>query len=297
MDHLVVLNLHIPLVPDINRSSKKNQVENRKAIYNLLRGRRAVSLAGHTHTVARFLPGEELSGWQEPIPFEQIIVGAASGSWWSGNLDTAGVPASYMRCGAPRGHMIFDFDQNSYSGKYKAHARPKKQQMHLSFINESFSTWYKTITTENNRHENISSDHLNAITTDDLTTGSLVANIWAASRHAQVFCRFDDRQPIRAQWRTDLKDPYALTSQLCVRQSTSDNNDQSSYATDSVDSLPMYYWTVEDRSTHLWHCNLPQDLKPGLHSVTVNVEDSYGHIFKEVKLFRLSTPTFYDARF
>ncbi len=294
MDHLIVLNLHIPLVSDINRSSKKHQVENRKAINVLLKGRRAISLAGHTHTVARFFPGDQLDGWGEPTPIEQTIVGAASGSWWSGNLDKDGVPLSYMRCGAPRGHMNYDFEQSNYIAEYKAHARPRKQQMHLSFLNESFFSWYDAISKNNSDYDIANVSHLNFLTSDDLTSSLLVANIWAASKHDQVFCRFDDRRPVQAKWRMDLKDPYALTSQLYVTSAVakveeSEVNITPQSIKDSANQpLAKYYWTVEDRSTHLWHCTIPQDLEPGYHSVSVEVQDAHGRMYEEIKTFEVS---------
>ncbi len=293
MDHLVVLNLHIPLVSDINRDSRKHQVENRQDIYSLLEGRKATSLAGHTHTLARFLPGDELPGWGGATPIEQTIVGAASGSWWSGDLDASGVPFSYMRCGAPRGHMIYGFDHNRYVGDYRAHGRPKEQQMHLSFINQGFEAWFDAVSNKDPEFELNNFNYLNLLSQNDLATGGVVANIWSVSRHARVMCRFDDRPPVAATWNMELKDPIALAAQLYVTKDVESIEDggigsvQSAYSPVGV-SLPKYYWTVENRSTHLWHCSLPLDLDPGPHSVSVRVENNWGGIFEAVKQFDVS---------
>ncbi len=293
MDHLIVLNMHIPLVSDINRNSLKHQVENRQELYSLLKGRKAISLAGHTHTLARFLPGDELEGWGDNTPIEQTIVGAASGSWWSGDLDASGVPFSYMRCGAPRGHMIYAFKQSNYTGEYRAHGRSEKQQMHLSFINHGFESWFDAVSNQDPEFEVDNLDYLNLLSQDDLASGGLVANIWSASRHARVMCRFDDRPPVTATWNMELKDPIALAAQLYVTKDThggkggGTNGGQPPYTSVGV-SLPKYYWTVENRSTHLWHCPLPSDLDPGSHSVAVEVQNVFGHTFEEVKYFDIS---------
>lgn len=293
MDHLVVLNMHIPLVSDINRMNAKHQVDNRQDVYELLKGRRAISLAGHTHTLARFLPGDELEGWGQPTPIEQTIVGAASGSWWSGDPDSSGVPSSYMRCGAPRGHMLFDFNQDHHSSKFRAHARPLEQQMHLSFFNQHFNSWFDAIAGDDTGDGIATFDYPDILSSSDLVSGSLVANIWSASKHAQVQCRFDDRQPVAAQWNMDLKDPLALAAQLYVSEGgldsgSKDQGKEPSTATDNRGPLARYYWTVEGRSTHLWQCSLPSDLEPGTHTVSVKVENGYGKIFEQTKSFKVS---------
>ena len=96
-DDLIVLNMHIPVVSDIDRFAPKHNVANRQALYDLLSGRKVVSLGGHTHTLGHFQPGEEQEGWGQPTPIPQVIVGASCGSWWSGDLDNNGIPMAYQR--------------------------------------------------------------------------------------------------------------------------------------------------------------------------------------------------------
>ena len=142
MNKLIVLNMHIPIVSDLDRGNEKHQVDNREELYALLDGRKVVSLAGHTHTLSHFKAGDELDGWGQETPFDQIIVGAACGSWWSGDLDDSGVPISYMRDGVPRGHMVFSFKGSQYEEMYKAHTKQNKKQINLAFLTEDFQSWY-----------------------------------------------------------------------------------------------------------------------------------------------------------
>ncbi len=68
-DKLIVLNMHIPIVSDLDRDSEKHQVDNREQLYALLDGRKVVSLGGHTHTLSHFKAGDELDGWGQQNAF------------------------------------------------------------------------------------------------------------------------------------------------------------------------------------------------------------------------------------
>lgn len=77
-------------------------------------------VAGHTHAVHR-APSELLPG------VEELVVGAACGTWWRGLPDSRGVRYALMNCGAPRGYFVADFDTSKaqwYSLSYKAENRP-----------------------------------------------------------------------------------------------------------------------------------------------------------------------------
>ncbi|BBO83402.1 hypothetical protein DSCO28_39680 [Desulfosarcina ovata subsp. sediminis] len=51
-------------------------------------------------------------------------------------------------------------------------------------------------------------------------------------------------------------------------------------------SLASLLWTVEGKSTHLWTAALPE-LAAGVHTVTVQVQDIYGNIYEEKKVFEV----------
>lgn len=61
--------------------------------------KRLLMVFGHTHQVHRHRIGG----------VEELIAGAACGSWWRGVKDTDGIPYALMNCGAPRGYFTADF--------------------------------------------------------------------------------------------------------------------------------------------------------------------------------------------
>lgn len=298
MDKLIVISMHIPIVSDVDRTSSKHQVDNREDLYELLKNRKVVSLGGHTHTVSHFEPGDELEGWGQPTAIHQIIVGAACGSWWSGDNDDSGIPMSYMRCGAPRGHMIFSFNGSSYKETYKAQAKPMEKQMNLSFLSNGFVGWFDRITSGDPDTTANDLAFRDVLPSNHLSATTLVANIWNASMNDTVYCRFDDQRPVRARWTFETKDPYALPLQLYVLRSVPgftlwdkawDDNifTGTQYGPGEAISLDEWLWTTEGRSTHLYTCPLPADLEPGVHKVTVFTGDMYGQMFKEAKVFEV----------
>jgi hypothetical protein len=116
-DHLIVLNMHIPLYSFIG-SHVSIRVTDREFLFTLLKERSHIlSLAGHMHMIEHQFLGEE-QGWMGEQPFHQIICGAVSGSWWNGPPDIRGIPVADQRDGAPNGYHIFTFQGNSYRERY-----------------------------------------------------------------------------------------------------------------------------------------------------------------------------------
>ena len=169
-DKLVFLHLHIPIHSFIDQNLIKHMVDNTVDLYEAVgcsRGadgsfsaenceRRIVSASAHTHTVENMLPGEVFEGFLTTLdqdslldesrvpgatPFHQLILGAASGSWWSGDFDSNGIPESYQRLGAPKGYFIFEFDGNTYKETYKAAGKPLTEQMHMDILTPAFREW------------------------------------------------------------------------------------------------------------------------------------------------------------
>lgn len=296
-DHLIVLNMHIPLVSYSGRKSDKNKVINREALYDLLEGRNTVALGGHTHTLEHFLPGEEEKGWGQPTPIPQIIVGAACGSWWTGDLDKSGVPMSYQRYGAPKGFMLFKFNGNKYQDTYKASGYPVEKQMHLSFKTKSFDHWYKQLWDWLNENPNtrpaappVSLKDLPdpaKLTKEDLTTAKLVSNVWNGSRDSIVKCQFDGRKPIQAARDRDIGDPFALRRQAYVLRYSAGFKLWGNESYGPAPPQPLDAWLHTRSSTHTWTCDVPSDLKKGSHQVMVTAKDVHGNVYKETMFFEV----------
>jgi hypothetical protein len=116
-DHLIVLNMHIPLYTFIG-THVSVQVTNRDQLFDLLKDRpNILALAGHMHMIEHQFLGEDL-GWKNSNQLHQIICGAVSGSWWSGPTDIRGIPVADQRDGGLNGYHIFSFQGTSFKEHY-----------------------------------------------------------------------------------------------------------------------------------------------------------------------------------
>jgi len=254
-DKLIVLNMHIPLVSWIEKEESSQMVEDRNELYRLLKGRKVLALAGHTHTLERFLPGEEYEEWNGETPIPQIIVGAACGSWWKGAKDERGIPVSYQRDGAPNGYMLFKFKGNQFSEQYISVGREVENQMNISFL--SRRRWLSVEGILTDLPEGI-------ITAPELSSTYVVANIFSGSKDSLVQCKVDDRPLVKMQKNNHIADPYAN----------------------------RLLGPIDDRlkptsSTHIWIAPLPKDLEPGIHRLVVRTSDVYGQTSESIKLFEV----------
>lgn len=282
---LIVLNMHIPVVSYQDRMSDKHQVGNREDLYDLLdEFDNVVTLGGHSHTLEHFLPGEEEDGWGQPTPINQIIVGAACGSWWTGDHDDTGVPMAYQRCGTPRGYMIFKFKGNKYNDKYFATSRSTKDQISVSFLTEAFEQWIADVKDGLATLNDLPDP--GTLTLSQLYTTKLVANVWNGSDASEVTFQFDDEQPIPAVREKEVLDPYALRLQAYVLRFAIGAWIWGSFFEPGVPGpLDEWLWTMS--STHIWTCDMPLNLTIGSHKVTVKTKDVKGNKHQETMEFEV----------
>lgn len=295
-DHLIVLSMHIPIVSFVDRLHEQHHVKNRTELYELLRGRKVVALAGHTHTTEQFLPGEMEEGWIEPIALREMIIGAACGSWWSGDTDENGVPFSFEKCGSPKNYMIFNFNGADYQENFKAIGKSQNTQMNLSFWTPSFDQWFQAQKNWYNANPetrpatppftqaNLADPA--ALKDSELAASKLVINVWDGNISSKVSCQFDKGKPVLAVRTTDIGDPAALRDQLSTtRYAIGFSIYNNKIKPDEPQPLPGLFATS---STHIWTCPLPSELKPGLHEVRVSVEDPVSkHRYVELKQFEI----------
>lgn len=323
-DRLIVLAHHIPFVSFIDSNTGRHQTDNVNDIYELLRGRPALSLSGHTHTLEQLLAGESYQGWQEQVgvgrlPFNHVVTGAPSGNWWSGDLNFDGIPMSFARLGTPRGYLIFDFDGNTYRDTFYGANLPTDRQMAVSFNTPQFRDWFETLyawTEENDPpHEGIPPLNINDLadtrlmTPEDLGNGVyLVANVWNGSRESDVFAQINDGprlDMVRTQdgdgedirQGAEYADPFATQRQMHVAR----------YAMESASGEPrnqgfelwqgsqfgpvppqsLEPWMLADQSMHLWRAELPANLPVGTHVATVTTVDRFGREFTDHIVFEV----------
>ncbi len=318
---LIVLNLHIPIVTFTDMYATKHQTDNAQWLYDLIGDRPAVSLTGHTHTLENFLPGEYYEGWQESLglgatPFPQIVTGASSGSWWSGDLDEYNLPMSIQRLGAPRGYLILEFFGNEFTSTFKAANKSKTEQMSMDFLSPTFISWFDTMMEWKNTDPTSRSEtppvsiadlpDTSILTTADLLGGTqLVVNVWNGSQESIVSVKIDDREAVFAQnvqqgqgeGKTLALDPFALKKQLYVyryaTKSESGNERTQGFELfkgskfGTADPQPLDTWMLTQSSTHIWTIDMPEDLEPGIHTLKVSTKDRFGKRYKMTKTFEV----------
>jgi hypothetical protein len=118
LDQLIVVSMHIPLQSFDTPDSAANTVANRSALLKLLACRpHTVSFSGHSHTTEHHNFGGS-EGFDRDVPHQHQVLTAACGSWWSGHLDSTGVPVAVSRDGTPKGFHVLSVNGNQYRTRY-----------------------------------------------------------------------------------------------------------------------------------------------------------------------------------
>ncbi len=323
-DRLVVLMHHIPMVSFIDSETGRHQTDNVAEIHELLRGRPALSLSGHTHTFEHLSAGEWYESWEEMVgitrlPFDHIVAGAPSGNWFQGDLGFDGTPLSFARGGTPPGYLMIEFDGTRFRTSFHAANQPLDRAMALGFNTPQFREWFDTLWTWQDEvgrgadavpplTVNDLAD-LKLLTPTDLDEGVfLTANVWNGNRHTRVTARINDGGPL-AMTRTqegdgegvrsgaDYADPFAVPRQMTIGRyawrSTSGEPRAQGFelwqgrSFGPVPPQGMSASHVADSSTHLWRLRLPQDLPVGSHVATVEAVDENGRRFTDRIVFEV----------
>ncbi len=117
-DHLVVLSMHIPIF-DEAPLGETFRAADRQRLFDLLKDfPHTLSLSGHTHTQRHHF-FDSTAGWRQTEPHHHYNVGTASGDWWSGQPDAAGIPDALMRDGTPNGYAVLTFKNRDYLIDYR----------------------------------------------------------------------------------------------------------------------------------------------------------------------------------
>jgi hypothetical protein len=133
------------------------------------------------HTIEHQFLGPA-QGWHGKAPFQQIICGAVSGSWWSGPPDNRGIPAADQRDGVPNGYHIFTFSGNSFRERYKAAHFSADHQLRISQPRGS-------------------------IKMKSLKDSLIIVNVFDGSEKAVVECRIDEGS-VQVMSREIRMDPF-----------------------------------------------------------------------------------------
>ncbi|MEM7727834.1 MAG: calcineurin-like phosphoesterase family protein [Pseudomonadota bacterium] len=322
-DKLVVVGHHIPFVGFVDQTTAAHQTDNVTDLYSLLEGWEALSLSGHTHTIANLSPGDRFPDWAEQVgvtalPFRHIIAGAASGAWYQGDFDTFGVPMALQRMGAPRGWLKLAFDGPSYVEDYYGTNLSEDQRLWVSVNTPGFRDWFDTIMAWRaeppETRDPVPPLSINdlpdvkILTPEDLLAGSyLTANVWDGSTETRVRATLAGRalsmnrtQPVDgepARIGAEWADPFAAQRQLSVsrfalasRSGVARNQGWEAFKGSAFGpSAPQPQGSLADRNIHLWRVRLPADLEPGVHAVTVTATDRHGRDRMETIIIEVRT--------
>lgn len=318
-DMLVVLAHHIPFVSFVDAGSNKHQTDQLDRIHALVAGRPALSLSGHTHTMENHAPGQIFAGWAEntgtgPLPFRHMIAGAASGSWFQGDLNIDGNPMALQRTGGPKGVLMLDFSSVEYTERYQGSRIDPTRGQWVGLNTPGFRNWYQTIMAwlaEDQDSRNpippLSINDLpdpNILTPADLAGRTyLTANVWAGSSETLVEALLSDGRTLVMQRTQEgageapragayFADPFATQRQLSVMRHAvqSRSGDPRAQGFEAWQgrrfepSAPRPQRAIADRNMSMWIAQLPPDLAPGAHRITVTSTDRNGQQFTDVML-------------
>lgn len=312
-DRRIVISTHVPLVSFVDASSGKHQTDGVSQLYDMLEGRDALSLSGHTHTLENHAPGQHYEGWSEtvgagPLPFRHIIVGAASGAWFQGDFNTFGVPEALQRLGAPPGYLHLSFDGARYEETYRGMRMAPDRGQWVGLNTPAFRDWFTAIMEWRDqpaaerdavppRSINDLSD-TRLLVPEDFSRGVwLTANVWAGSAETTVQAELPtgdtltlkrtqegngERQRVGAQW----ADPFATARQLSVARKAyeSQSSDERAqgiqvFRGESIGPTPPGPQIhVATRSMHLWRAKLPE-LPQGVHVIPVTSTNRHGRTY------------------
>jgi len=121
----------------------------------------------------------------------------------------------------------------------------------------------------------------------------LVVNVYAGSNASTVICEWDNGLPVFATKERNVMDPFALSNQthLTDHITFTEGTLKSIHPRTGQENLTYIRggnWTNENQSTHIWVCDIPDDLAIGTHKVIVTTMDIYGRGWSESLIFEVT---------
>lgn len=241
----LVLAMHIPAALTSNADSLFQVFEQHKAKHLLV-------LSGHLHQVMR-----QVQTRPSGLTVQEVSVGAACGSWWTGEKDHFGVPSARMHCGTPRGYFCFEFTKASYRFHYKGIGLDPSHQMDV---------WVAGLDSAD--------QHIDTLALRSV--GDVYATVYGACDDTQVCCQLDDGTWIQGE-RVEVMD----ASIARLRQQNTDKE----YPTRFSRMNP-----IRNRpSQQVWRFRFNPEQLQGTHLLRLRASDSWGFEAQGTKLFFLPT--------
>ncbi|MFD0938404.1 calcineurin-like phosphoesterase C-terminal domain-containing protein, partial [Methylobacterium trifolii] len=241
-DRLVVLAMHIPLHTDTAPNDPRNTTVDREALLALLKGRKVLSLAGHTHTTEHHYLAED---------HHHHVLTAVSGSWWSGPATRTGIPSADSRDGTPNGFHVLSITGTDYTTRYRSAQGEPDEGMRIA-LESQLRGGAPEVLRDYRPMQTLRSP----VPQEALAATDLVVNVFDGGPRTQVAYRIDDG-PSQPMSRTRRPDPFV--AELFARYPETKKP-----------------WVKAEPSSHIWVARLPADIAPGGHRITVDVRDEYG---------------------
>lgn len=186
-------------------------------------------------------------GWMGPEPHHHVINVTVCGSWWSGQPDERGIPHTTMADGAPNGYSIMSFDGHEYSLEYRVAGRPADYQMNI--------------------------DAPEAVNADQTAETTISVNVFNGSEKSVVEMRLNRTGPWQVMQRTIIPDPAFVR----ISEREGPLAEEGRWR-----KLPK-----PKPCTHLWQAQLPGDLEPGTHLISIRARDMEQRVYESYRMIRV----------
>ncbi len=258
-NHLIVLNMHIPLVQHGESFRQSDQ----KKLFDLLKEfPNTLSISAHSHVHNNGFFHQDSTDWQQAKPHHHFNVGTTSGSWWNGMRNEVDVPHTLMRDGTPNGYSFITFNGTDYVIDWKVAGSPAGHRMNIH--------------------------RPRSIVANQLDTVLLTVNFFNGSEQSKLEYRIKGISGWKAMEKVDKYDPYYLKIDQRWKRFKEIKLREKWQETFTAGETPPGTPMPEPRiSTHLWEASIGSDFPVGRHVIEVRAKDRYGRVFTEVSTLRV----------
>jgi hypothetical protein len=186
-------------------------------------------------------------GFNGKVPIHQHVITTAAGYWWNGMKDIYGIPHTIQGDGTPNGYHMMSVNGNKIRIRYMAAGKPPDYQMRIML-------------------ETMPEKKLVFGLPMSLTSSTnILVNVFDGGPNTRVSCRLDGNEPVMM---TPVlrEDPFVFAR----------------YVEDG-----LFQPETESPSTHIWSLPMQKDIEPGVHTLFIRVQDEYGQIHMESKIFEV----------
>jgi hypothetical protein len=248
-DRLIVLASHIPPRSYEFPERENSNLMELEPLFRVLEDRAHVLwIAGHMHVAEHHWFGAD-DGWRGDEPLHAHSLSAVCGSWWTGPFDERGIPVSEQRDGSPNGYYLMDVDGNRATMRFRAASRSPEHQMRIVL-----DAWFHQYSAPYGYRQGQLSR--GPVGVDQLPSTDVVVNLFDGGPRSRVELSVDGGPAVTMR-RVRRNDPYV-----------------EEHFQRHADTLKP--WLRVTASSHVWVADLPADLAPGAHSLTVTAVDDYG---------------------